>query len=285
MTKPKTIKRYKRTGQSGSEYALAIGLIAVVAITGLGAIGLNLTNTFSGMITNQQPAPQAPLAQAPPVPPVPQVLAAPAEIPQNPLLIANFPPAPKGTESVCFEGKCVHLPVIDEVNDLVETSGPNGVERIYQFSNVLSQMAEQLSQEPGVDPALVSLISDLANNGHGLGDQQESVRKQRQGQYVPLAPATKYHDQSNLFSASYQSLSQYLQNHPDQLSPVSKQVITTQVEQIQKLASAFSAGGTGEQAACTPRAGCPVVAGKAKLTHQSANIVCQQGGENCTRPI
>lgn len=269
-------KNRKRTpGQSGSEYALAIGLVAVVAITGLGAMGLNLSGIFSGMITNQSPAPvPPPPVNLPPAPP-PAVVEPPAVVP--PAMLANFPPAPPGTEGVCFDGLCVHLPVVDETNEVVDTAGGNGVEKIHQFSNVLDQIAEQLSQEEGVDQTLVTLISNLANNGHGLGDQQAVIAKLPDTSFNAGLSA-QYNREKSAFNSAFTALNTYLEKNPGKLSPTAQTIVSTQASQIKKLASAVNIFVAGKGGTYTST-------GKATLTHQSANTVCQQGGENCTREV
>lgn len=269
--------KQSKPGQSGSEYALAIGLVAVVTITGLGAIGLNLGGTFSGMITSQPPA-QSPGPAPNPPPLAPALTEPPASAP--PSILATLPKGAPGTEPACFDSFCVNLPVIDVANEQVDTAGGNGVEKIHQFADVLTTMAQQVAAKEGPDSPLAKLISQLANDGHSIGNNQLAIVKN--GGFIQANQNSligNYKRSQSTFQNSFETLNAYLSQHSDALSPTSKAVVNTQASQIKSLAEAVSLPVQGGNYYSKP------IYGKAKLTHQSANTICSEGGENCHREI
>lgn len=266
------MERHKSTpGQSGSEYAMALGLVAVVGIATLAALGGGLSNIFFGMVTGQ------PKAEPPATPS--ESLPGKAAADDYQAALAKLPPAPQGTEPVCFDAVCVNLPIVDASNAVVDTVGGNGADRIYQFSDTLQQLAEQL-EDSGVDPGLVQLISKLANNGHGLGDAQKALDPAFRGFRLSPSQQSGYDNAKSEFSSAYAAINQYLSANPSQLKSTSVNMINAQVQQINTLANAISFGNVTAGKGSYPAA----YGGKATLTHQSANTVCRQGGRNCYRP-
>lgn len=260
--------KQKAAGQGFNEYALIIGLVVIVSVVGLGAVGMNLNQMFSNMITMDEAAntlPEATVATASPT-------GSAGNIPPPPLTGA-LP-----TEPVCFDGMCIHLPVVTAANSVVDTTGGNGAEHIYSFSNVLSEMATQLDLA-GADPDLVQLISKLALNGHFLGDAQLEFQENKGMISAGNRPKieTPYNQAKTQFNDQYQQLTQYLAKHPDALNEVSSHIVDLQVLQIQSVANAVG------PKLVSHATWFEVASKNTTLIHQSANTICDQGGKRCHR--
>lgn len=276
-----------KKGQSLTEYGIGIGLLTVVSITALTGMGMNLNNIFSGMIT------QAPAAPSPAPSTPPPATPSPATSPTNqipawvPTALAKLPPASPGTQPACFDGLCVNLPIVDSSNNIVDTTGGNGAERIHQFANVLTQIAEQLKQEPNSDPAITQLISDMAIKGHGIGDQNEIVAKQctplanKPGFTCNSAVMITINEKGNAFSNVTNDFWNYYIKHPNSLGSTSLSVIQQNLYSIKNLNALqnFTLTGGGPQGSFVEKS-----TNNVYLAHQSANNICDQGGKNCYVP-
>lgn len=273
-------KRRKPTGQSMTEYSIGIGLVAVVSITALTGLGMNINTIFSGMIT-QAPPSSAPTTNLPASANTAAGVASPAPAWASAAL-AKVPPAPPGTQPVCFDGICVNLPVVDASNSIFDTTGGNGAEKVHQFANVLTQFAQQLAQDPNSDSTLVSLISGLANSGHAVGDQQEIIKNQctaESNATVTCRDVFYNHMEAtwNSYSNAQYTLNEYLARHPDSLGATSERVIRSNIENIAGVAMAYGSGQvSGSYFTFNPNV---------NLVHQSANNICDQGGKNCYVPV
>jgi Flp pilus assembly pilin Flp len=272
-------------GQSLMEYALTVGLVAITCLATLGTLGNSIQASLLSMNTffSSGSAPQTTALPAP----------GGNGSPSLPELAQAFPAAPDGAQTVCFDGTCVHLPVIDPANQHVDTAGGNGVEHFFAFVNVLQQMAEQL-EASGADDGLVQRISALAKEGHNLGDDYKktvcpfgfgaadtSPCAGLQTKYAYDSFNEKYLPQKQEFIDSYQELQHYLSKHPTVLGEVSQKVIDAQVIQIKELADgAFIDGRSNSRIQVSDYKHKDV-----QLIHQSANTICDQGGENCYVPI
>lgn len=90
--------------------------------------------------------------------------------------------------------------------------------------------------------------------------------------------ANDYKSAQSQFNAKYKQLAQYLEKHPEALPETSQSIVDLQVSQINTLSQAVSASGAYKSG---PK---PTVnSGNAGLIHQSADIICDQGGRNCHR--
>jgi hypothetical protein len=262
----------KYPGQGFNEYALIIGLVVVVSVVGLGAVGMNLNQIFSNMITMEEPAPPSTPSLA---------SSSPSETVSGPAAPIFIGPLP--AEPICFDGMCVNLPIVSAENGVVDTTGGNGAEHIQSFSNVLEQMAIQLDLA-GADPALVQLISNLALRGHNLGDAQATVQNKALGPSggggisMGKRHADDYKKAQSKFNNQYQQLTQYLAAHPEALPETSQFIVDLQVSQINTLSQAVTAS-AGAKSGPKPT----VNNGSAGLIHQSADTICDQGGKNCRR--
>lgn len=87
------------------------------------------------------------------------------------------------TESVCVNEKvCIDVPILSS-QTITETSGGQGGQLTYELSMSLRQIAEQLANDPNVDPSFIAQISELANLGHMLSEgQMDAINLCKPGQ-------------------------------------------------------------------------------------------------------
>jgi Flp pilus assembly pilin Flp len=258
-------------GQGFNEYALIIGLVVIVSVAGLGAVGLNMNQMFSNMITMEESGST----------PTESTVAT-----ASPTGSGNTPASSFSgvlpTEPVCFDAMCINLPIVTAENGVVDTSGGNGAEHIQSFSNTLAQMAVQL-ELAGADADLVQLISNLALGGHHLGDTQGIMQRLGAANNISgsgnsgILTVQKYESRKSDFNARYRQLAQYLEQHPNALPETSQFIVDLQVSQINILSQAVSASAGPNDS--KPK----VTNGNAGLIHQSANNICDQGGRQCYR--
>ena len=223
--------------------------------------------------------------------------------PTGPGGIGNVVPPPgPGEEQACLSGGyCVNIPTIPGGTRLSSTTGALGGQLTHGMANAIRQIGDQLRADPDTDPTLLNLITQLANNGHGIGDsidnantwcppgvncgqlaadgsQVSSILRQNLGNID--------HSQSG-FQSTHQELQAYLAAHPGALPPAVVGVINAEAGQINTIADAFS------QDSITPST-CQAAGDTAcsqwnvtdtLLVHQDANTICSSGGghSQCTR--
>lgn len=265
------------TGQALSEYALVIGVVALVSLGGLALLG---GNVFSGMASHRNmfaspgPVGAPPASSGSPTSSAGNPVGSTA--PTTPLELSSVPQGFLGTERVCSDSFCVDLPLITPENHRVDTAGGNGGEWVHAFSAVLEQMAAELLAA-GVDPGVVSLISALAGDGHGMG----SMMNQLSLEVSPDGSTDLAHEfilSKGQFEASTFMLNDFVERYPETLSPMSKATIDAQVAQINTLIGGIQMDRDPVRRGTTPGL---VTFHEVELVHQSANTICDQGGENC----
>jgi hypothetical protein len=70
----------------------------------------------------------------------------------------------------CFGGLCLNMPVADS-----ETAGGLGGGDTHALANVLEELLAQLKRDKTVDPSIIQMVTDLANKGHQMGDEQKAL--------------------------------------------------------------------------------------------------------------
>jgi hypothetical protein len=272
--------RYSLTvflGQSLSEYSLCLGLLAMVCIASLASLGGQIQNTMSNAL-QPQGAPQqlSALTQPNAMP-----LLGPPNLQQG-LVPGNFSKlaaAPAGTQAVCLDGYCFHLPLVDGLSDAIDLTGTNGTEKINAFVKVLEQIASQMEQDPNADPGLSARIKDLALAGHDLGFHQGQMGT-RKSMNTPqhMAMSDQYRILQDAFTKQRQNLNAYLTEHPQSTTNSIKDLLHQQSEQIVRVGVDVNIG-VGGKASFSFN-----MKAKSKLTHQSANSICQSGANGCYVP-
>jgi Flp pilus assembly pilin Flp len=287
------------SGQSLSEYGLVLSLVAVVCIGGLTLFGGQVTNVLANLGASVAPhpvkAPDIEIAQVPAsASPVSAVPASVAPVSSVPVTAVTRTPPPKGMDQVCFQsGSCLNVPIVPAKTSITNVSASNGIKLTGQFADTLMQIANQLAADPNADPTLRDMITKLANNGHSIADNEGSMINacppgseciNNISAFNSAHMAT--YSAGNTFNSQYTAVMDYLQTNPSALPPEMQNMVTLESQQIQNIASAYIAAPTKQSsdvAGSAPSANWSVK--DTQLTEQSANTICNNGGETtqCVR--
>jgi len=306
----------KTRGVALSEYGIILALILLIGIGALMLLGKSVSSVFSGMVVGWKPSEVASpnLAAIPaavnPSEPAPANPAGPVtgESAGGPVAgPGNVLPRPTaGQQRVCLEnGWCANIPVVKE-QTLTDTTGSLGVKLTYQFADVLSQIAEQVAAMPDADPGLVNLITVLANHGHTLGDKEAAVHGLCQPGQQCADPAAAGNPDSGMqvnddsststnstqvrsalqaiatqagrFSAANDAVQSYLATHPNAIPPEMQSLLKFEATEILNIGNAYD---PRELKTALSNGAADVnwnYAYNPQITHQSANTICQNGG-------
>jgi hypothetical protein len=290
-----------RKGQSLLEYTTAGALVAVVSIAGMLVMGNGFndnmdrlksdimgtvaTANVSGSTSNQDPA-----------------LAANETVNGSAII---GPPA-AGQQQVCYKsGWCVNIPVTENT-ELTVTTGSMGSQMTNQFASVYDQIVAQLAQTQNPDPQTLSLVTELANLGHGIADWQQALWGQclavtdctynsstgdswgGTGNGYQTSPIlvtnalTNIEQQTAAFYAKNEELADYLKSQPDVLPSYMQEIIDLQATQILNIAGAYDSSKLVISDSLTDP---NVTVAKwdfgydAQLVDQNANTICENGGD------
>ncbi len=266
------------SGQSLTEYCFIGALILVASIGILLALGGNLNGALASLkgdlqshINGAANANGGGQNQQPTIDPN-----GPGQV---------IPPPQAGQNQFCTaSGWCVNVPDTSNVN-LAGTTGSLGGEISQQMADVIAQIALQLQQDPNTDPALLNLVTQLANQGHAVGNAEVELATNCPlstycGTYVgTYSQNTSFiQDATNTFNTTHQQLQQYLATHPNALPIEMQNTIHFEVSEINSISSGFSNHWDerwqiydGNVYDFNPPNG-------GQLTHQSANTICSNGG-------
>jgi hypothetical protein len=205
------------SGQGLSEYALSVSLVAMVSLGGLMLVGNNLGKTFGNMKT---------LVVGHTV-----AITGPTVIGMaSTLTVASTLPINQNGQSCYSNGWCLDMSKIQASTvPNAMTTGSNGMAMMRSNSILLDQLAQQAARST-TDPALRTLLTQLANSGHGVGNTSQSVITNGvQGKY-DVYPQLGTANQT--FATAQDALTTYLSSHPDILPVDVQQTITAATAQI-----------------------------------------------------
>ncbi len=164
---------------------------------------------------------------------------------------SNLPGLRSGHEQVCFTGSnvCLDLPVINGASG--ETVGTLGGDIVQRLAAVLQELPGIL-EELGVDPAVLSLVTDLANQSHTLGEKLKAIQDVCSGGRLCEGPAAQeaFAEFNALKGAEladflnrWQTLETHLANNPDALAafPEAHGIIKTKVDEIKGIIASLDA--------------------------------------------
>ena len=164
----------------------------------------------------------------------------------------------------------------------VNTAAANGGQMTMTMASTIEQLAAQLGQAPNADPAMVSLISQLANLGHSQGRLQMAIVTQLDGATEPNFPSGSmewgtYRANINDVLSTNQQMGevyqQLMSSYGDTLASLGVQsVIANANENINGISASYIMLGI---------AGRPL--GDYELTQINSNTICATGGQNCTQ--
>ena len=151
-----------------SEYALAFGLISIVGIGALVALGGNLNDLFSGMITSGRPVANTPVFPGSPSVPTP-VTGTPS--PALSVPIADL-------QIRLNDGRTIPLPNFPvNAGELIENAGVDGATR--RYAQTLTDLAQSLEQA-GFTTDDTRSLRRLADLGFNKATQQKGILNQYQ---------------------------------------------------------------------------------------------------------
>jgi hypothetical protein len=268
-------------GQSLSEYAIVIGLVALLGIAAVTMLGTSIQDGLANINGGNAAPSTAVVSNAPP-----GGTTSPSGGSSGSTsgLSSMLPPPGPGQQQVCFQsGTCVNIPVVDSTT---LTAGANGGQLTHQFADVLSQIALQLQADPNADPQVSTLVTRIANAGHTMGNTEASFI-----QSYECCASTNYtsnlsglsdsieHTQAD-FNLNHQLLSDYLSSNPNSLPPELQSMIALEVGQINQLAV------NGFLDASVISGALPPNSQAVTLTHQDSNTICNSGGDTsvCVSP-
>lgn len=275
-------------GQSVTENMFIIGLVALVGISSLAVLGLQLNNQFRNMISANTQGQSTVVAET----------IALTALPEN---AGKLPPPKSNEESVCFNsGFCLNIPVM--AGGKVEAMGGIGGEQTRQYASVLSQLAAQVEAEFGKDNPLTVMLTSLSLKGHALGNWEDNhlsdqknwtkVNGAKYGEGRPGGDRFKgdsvnkvksaiksLQTQLMSFNAERENVTAYLQDHPQilQKKPEISGLITSQAQEITNIAQnlqtyTIKTLPSGNYTLTRP-------SNSAEIVHQNANTICHGGGE------
>jgi hypothetical protein len=309
------------SGQQIMEFSLVIGLVSLVSIGTLLLSSQGIANQLSSFLggspsqttntltpTNTQ---KPPIVASNPLP----NLGAPFQLP---------PPKPNQSRVCNDQGLCLNVLNFKPGQTAHEVAGGNGAETlIYSYSDNLLQLREQLALK-GEDPALLDIITRLANSGHKLGEsypgmfesgnctnmnyrnnvnnacrmtiqltpEQLAQYNATTDPYAKGAFGLPHREASEALRTTSNELWYYFQNrYKDSTMPMGMdpiyQIISYHTNQINQIAQGFggNAMSTNETGKFTFNLN---QTNNAKLqTFEEANGICQTGGDmqQCFRPV
>jgi Flp pilus assembly pilin Flp len=272
----------RHPGQGMAEYSLIGGLLVLVAIGALGLLGGQVNTLFGNMLGGSGTDQNASTVQTANTT-TQQSQNTAISTAQQTLINAGIAYDTITTAN----GVTIQMPVI-QGGTTVQTAGASGSQLTYGFSDVLTQIAQQLEASGQADPALVQLITDLALKGHLIGDNQRflenCVSSCNSNELI-----TSYSDSFNTvamqltpeFQTLHQQVLDYTTAHPEALPASLMTVIDLQARQIENIVQT-TASPTSWQATETDPCG-PIcidtTESTATLIHQDANTICSSGGD------
>ncbi len=224
------------------EYCFIGALILAVSIGAVFAIGNGLAGTMKNLKADLQKNTGA---------------AAWANLPKGPNAtgpgqngINGVVPNPgPGQQQVCYQsGWCVNIPVINP--QTASTTGSMGGEWTQDLASVLDQIKAQLEASGG-DPGVIALITQLANQGHSLANDQAVVDQfiaglgvKSEAELVAIAGQYGGMDSTRAKQAQMnqmlQELNSYIASHPNALPPEMQNLINTEVGTMNNIMTMYN---------------------------------------------
>ena len=167
----------KHNGQSLGEYALLLGLIALIAIPALILFGGNLSDLFTNIkpgganvLSGPSSAALAPATSAPATTTAPAAGSAPVVASSAPV----SSPTAQMTASYDPKTKQITFQVSDGSSSGKTTTGAQGTE---MASLALIQLAHTATKDDGTlaDPGILNLISQLGKQGQLIGNNEQGI--------------------------------------------------------------------------------------------------------------
>lgn len=263
-----------RKGQSITEYTLALGLVGIVALGSVAVLGNGIQTGLNSAMVPGTSGPTSGGPQANPLSGSAQNLPG-----VNGGIGGVVPPPLPGQDQVCFgSGLCANIALVPE-GTKIDVLGTNGGEWTHQFANTLQEIADQIKAE-GLDLDLAKKISQLAAQGHTMGDTQDKFCKREMFDCY-----FNHEHEFEAFQKQYQDILVAFQRYQGGIKSDAMSIITSQSQQIIDIGNIFTPI-IGLKQPQDKQIGINASIESSNLTiltHQSANTICDQGGSNCHR--
>lgn len=306
MTKP-LYRTIQKSGLSLIEYSLISALVLAVSVSGLVLVGNNTNVLFSNLLKEVQGHSVAVAkAESTGMPSAQQASVAKQDATTSSEVSSETekPSATGSTQAdmatVCFDKQCLQVPEIKS-GTVATVNGALGGELTASFADVIQQIADAIQQDPNADPSLVNLITALAKQGHGIAGTQRDLMAKcptqacmgqlKEATLLGMATNQEASDVDTLvgnvgkanttFKATLTTLQNYLLKNPSSLPLHYSNLITQESNQIITIAGSIQLNqeaipdgiftNTQTKGWDTNDA--------AVLTEQSANTICQSGGD------
>lgn len=176
-----------------------------------------------------------------------------------------------GGGSLCGDNWCIEAPGL--TGTTVSTAGSNGNQMV-QLTNsaagIYGQLAKILETQ-GADASLVSLLTNLANQGHALGTAQSQFRNG--GSYENMKTGVQ-NFQSGI--TNFKHLNQQLISSLNQLPPDTRGILQDASKVIISIGDSYTLNlGSGSNSTV----GYQFQSTNIKLTHSNSNTICSNGGD------
>ncbi len=193
------------------------------------------------------------------------------------------------TDEICFSsGMCLNIPVISNSTVAADTAGGLGGDLAIELAGTFEQIATQL-EAADIDPTITQYVTMLSRNGHDIGTLMQEVAGACE--VTPCDPSPdnreigEFRSRKMSFQNRFNVLNGYLEQHPSALDafPEAQDIITLEAQQIMAIANGTNYDenyDTSSQSSSETVVSYDIETGNyAELVNQSANDICQQGGD------
>lgn len=209
---------YKFPGNTLSEYTLIIGLLSILAISGLKVLGPSIAQLLDTQSGRNSPNK--------------------IETYMNTVLASSTGNSSNGASStsngqtssstIQLNGESTNQPLLGgNSSSGTNATSVDGVGVVKENADTLWQIAQQIKADPNHDPQLLAWVTQLANTGHGAAQNMKAaIPTFQQAIQVQGANAQIISDKirnvtvaSDTFNSTNQQLEAYLQTNPHALTP------------------------------------------------------------------
>lgn len=264
-------------GQTLSEYGLGIGLVVLLALGSLMALGDSLSGAWQNMLPK---APSNVALTADPGKPAP----AGGELASSPADATGSTEAPgQGNipaKACTSGGVCIDVSL--QPYNAAQVAGANGIDMVDYYTSIIKQIADAAKSDPNASDTFRLMLDDLVEDGHGVAGDERSVLTIR-AEYTPEGQGFNF-DIEDRYTFTKDRALNYLAEHPGEMSPEMTQVLKTAAHNINQQMTDFIGSGnrstltTGNINSKFTDAG---GGNGATYVDEQASTMCATGGKNC----
>jgi len=220
-----------RKGQALSEYGLAIGLVALVGFAGLSLLGKDLSGALNVMLPKWTPPPPPVVSVTKPAntPSVTGANGSPVTTPSAPSSLTT------GGKSCFSNGQCITASIQPYAPE--QTAGSNGINIVDQYADIINKIGNMAHSDSKINPDFADMITDLADDGHGVAGDERSVLT-----YTQSSDGSFDFSIQDRYAQTLNRAMNYLNSHPNELSPETANLLRTAANNITKQMVDFIGG-------------------------------------------